>query len=592
MHRPLCSRASLAFSVTLLSGVLCTPVAAQTATIPVEEVTRGQKGWGLSVFAGEEPERFEVEVIGVMRNMAPDTSYILARLTGQGLEESGVPGGMSGSPVYLDDRLAGAVSFSWAFTNGAIAGITPIGAMQRLQGLEGGGAAGAGSPVVELTQLAAGAIPEGLLRDHLRGLVEHPLTGARTGVQWNSVGMGDVTRQFLAGVLPAFAPAGASGSSSSELVPGSSVAGVLVDGDFQLAVTGTVTDRQGGEILAFGHPFLGTGRLSIPMATSEVVTVLSSSLFSFKIANIGQVVGAFDLDRATGIRGQLGMEAPTIPMRVAVEAERTTTYDLRLADLPSVTPALVAISALAALDAGASAGGEAGVDLDLHLDLGDAGVVELDQSFDGGQAGLGAALYAFALTSYLLNNPLAEVHLKAVDVRLSHHPAPRSVRLLAAHAEAGVVEPGQLVRLNLEFARYRGEPYRRTVEVELPQSLTPGQYSLIVGDGASVTAARLAVEQRTPTDFRQALEFIADLRSRKDLVILGLVFDTGIAAGGTTRPRLPGSVQALWNASGTLGSAPLTLAIVQEIRERQELPLEGATRVDLTVRRSLGGLDQ
>ena len=105
-------------------------------TIPLAEIQRGQRGYGLSVFAGTEPERFDVEVIGIIRNMSPDVSYILARLTGKGLEKSGVAGGMSGSPVFLDGKLAGAVAFSWPFTNEAIAGITPIGTMRQLSGLK------------------------------------------------------------------------------------------------------------------------------------------------------------------------------------------------------------------------------------------------------------------------------------------------------------------------------------------------------------------------------------------------------------------------------------------------------------------------
>ena len=577
----------------MVLGLLALASFAQSPTIPVEEVSRGQKGYGLSVFAGGDPERFEVEVIGVMRNFAPNTSYILARLSGHGLEESGVAAGMSGSPVYLDERLAGAVAFSWPFTNGAIAGITPIQAMRQMSGLAGGIDMSTGTlKSVDLEQLASGRVPNSLLKEHLKGLLGHPLEGARSGLQWSSVGMGESTRKFLSTALSGYAPAGQAAGDLGDLVPGSSVAGVLVDGDFQLAVTGTVTDREGEEILAFGHPFLGIGPLSLPMATSEVVTILPSKMSSFKIANIGEVVGAFDLDLSNGIRGRVGLEAPTVPMTVRVQAERTSEYHLRLADLPGVTASLVAISALSGLDAGARSGGDSGVDLDVRFDLGDHGQVALQQSFDGFQAGLNAAIYVFGLATYLLDNPMAEVHLESVDVELIHHPRPRTVRLLGAHAAAGVVEPGQTIQLNLELAPFRGEPYRQRVEVVLPDSLSPGPYSLLVGDGASITAARLTVEHRVPESLGQAIEFINNLRSRKELVVLGVVFDSGIAGGGTSRPRLPGSIQSLWEASGTLGATALTLAVVQEVVEDLEMPMEGVTRVDLTVRPSLGGSER
>jgi len=151
-------------------------------TIALDEIQRGQHGYGLSVFAGTEPERFDVEVIGIMRNVSPNVSYILARLTGKGLEKSGVAGGMSGSPVFLDGRLAGAVAFSWPFTNEAIAGITPIGSMRQLSGLKAI-ALSPPPPQIKLSDILSNHLPKDLLATQFGRLLPHFTDGAAPAVR-------------------------------------------------------------------------------------------------------------------------------------------------------------------------------------------------------------------------------------------------------------------------------------------------------------------------------------------------------------------------------------------------------------------------
>ena len=278
MHRFLCSLA-LVFLVPI-------GLRADEGLFPLEEVRPGLTGYGLSVFEGGIPERFEVEVLGVWRNTQPSTSFILARLEGRGLETSGVIAGMSGSPVYVDDRLLGAVSFSWLFANEAVAGITPIEQMRRLSSVAPSTtSAAAGSRSRDLRDLVTGSLTWQDVLEPLTGLQRTGLESAVSGVQWSTVGFGSATLGPLAEALGRLAPAGQSSDTEGlDLVAGSSVSGVLVDGDLRLAATGTVTERRGDEILAFGHPFLGVGPLSVPMATSEVITVLSNQMSSFKIA--------------------------------------------------------------------------------------------------------------------------------------------------------------------------------------------------------------------------------------------------------------------------------------------------------------------
>jgi hypothetical protein len=597
-------------------------------TIGLDEVKVGQRGYGLSVFAGGQPERFDVEVIGVMRNMSPDMSYILARLSGRGLESSGIAAGMSGSPVFLDGRLAGAVSFGWPFSKEAIGGITPIASMRLLTTL-GGPLPVTPPPPVELSALLTGQVPTDLLARQLarlRPTLGGAPDGALASVGWSTSGFGELSRGVLHQALGSVTPAGrvsvSPGVRPPDLVPGSAVAAVLVSGDFQLAATGTVTDHLGDRILAFGHPFLGLGPVRLPMAAAEVLTVLSSQYTSFKIANLGQTVGAFEQDRQAGIAGRLGAEAPMIPMVLrigspvaavaraagatpaaaaaatgatpAAAAAATTPgtgaasprlFRVQLADVPELLPLLAGSTLLAGLESASYAGGPQSIDMTARFRLERYGNLEVHQSFDGENAGTAMSGHLLALAAYLVQSPLERVRIQDLEVDIEQSPQPRAATLVAAHADRAVVRPGDRLGINLDLLAYRGEHFRHSFDVEVPRDLPVGRYSLLIGDGASADAARLALAPIEPTSFSQALALLRSLHSRRDLTLLGFYGGAGLSVAGEVMPRLPGSVRSLWGASDSGGALPLRSVIVQERHETLEVPLEGLLRIDLEVRR-------
>lgn len=585
MHRFLC---------TLLLALICPwGVAAQSPNtelegtlLPLAEVRPGQRGYGLSVFAGQEKEQFEVEVLGVWSQVAPDTSFILARLSGMGLEESGVIAGMSGSPIYLDGRLAGALAFAWPFSIHPIAGITPIESMRRLSvdHAEAPSTPMSYSPV-SLRQLVGADLPPELLSRSLASWRSVPVEGASSGIGWSVSGFGSETSRMLAHELGSLAPAGQSTAPAGDLRGGDSVAAVLMTGDIQLAATGTVTERAGDQILAFGHPFLSVGPLDVPMATSEVITVLANQANSFKITNLGDIVGAFDLDRKSGVRGRIGQEAKLTPMTIDVIGDRSRSFSVRLARVPMMTPSLVAIAVLGALDSVTQVGGSQGLDLRTVFDLGDRGELEVVQSFDGESAAIDAALYLFAFADYLLNNHLEAVELSTIRVELEQHPQPRLATLVDAHASRTRVRPGDTVSVSVDLAEYRGQRRRASIDVLIPTSIPEGRFSLLVGDGVSIDVARLTVEQAEPVTFGQALGLLGSLHSRRDLVVLGLFRGPGLAVAGEVLPQLPGSIHSLWGAAASSSAVPIGLAIAGQQEKAMEIPLAGAVRIDLDVRR-------
>ncbi len=571
------------------------------STISLDEISRGQRGYGLSVFAGREMERFEVEVLGVLRDFSPQASAIIARLTGQGLEKSGVIAGMSGSPVYIDGRLAGAVAFSWNYAKEAIAGITPIAAMRRLATASPGAPAaaprGSSLPVdLDLEKLAKGELPEDLLVRELRRLGAAPAEGAASGLVWSAGGFGATSRDLLASALGPVATAGtmamgAAGASDVDLAlpPGSPVAAALIRGDFQLAATGTVTDRFGDQVLAFGHPFLGFGPVRVPMAAAEVVTVIASTANSFKLSNLGPVVGAFEQDRQAGVLGRLAAKAPTVPLTVHVRGEgipEPRTFEMELAEIKELLPTLIGVAAVGALENAGHSSGPQTIDLELRLALAGQPDLVVEQSFDGNGAANNAAVYLLSVAALAIQSPLGDSHATAIEVDLVRSAGGRIARLAGAFPAERRVEPGQTVTVFLDWMLHGGERKRQELAVKVPADLPDGAYHVLLGDGVSMDSLRFALEPAPAGDYRQLLRQIASLTSRRELVVFGLLASPGIAAGGEVMPQLPGSIRSLWDGAGVAVATPLPLAIVDRRTEPLPFVADGFTRVDFDVRRN------
>ncbi len=573
------------------------PVDLNGGEIGVDEVSRGQTGYGLSVFAGSEPDRFGVEVVGVIREMDPGTSYIVARLSGNGLEESGVIAGMSGSPVYIDDRLAGAVAYSWSFTSEALALITPIAAMRELSALEAGEAAGEslglaapGAPrtfdqavrqMLEPPDDVAAALRE-TIAEQLGALVAPADWGGRGGAQIATLGFGEPVRRMLAA-----APAGRADSASTpDLHPGSAVAGVLIDGDLKVAVGGTVTRVEDGEVLAMGHPYLGVGPLRVPMATLEVVGVVPRVNSSMRLSNIGSVVGAFDQDRFAGLRGRLGAEAPTIPMTIQVEAPDggVRRFDLRLADLPRMLPSLVGIPTMQALDSASYGAGESGLDMTGKLRLRGHEDVPLHQTFDGSGPGTSAAFYLVALIGALVNSDYEDIEIEGIDLTLSQTHGVRTVEIERAQASSRRVHAGDTVDIVFDLRRHRGDRYQETLQVKIPEHRRPGRYYLFVGDGVSVDAARLQLQPAKASSLTEELDMLRSFQPKSRLAALGVVPARGLIVEGRPMPQLPATVRSIWQASPLQGEPrALNLAIVSEEGRDLDIPLDGLFRLDLEI---------
>ncbi len=571
----------------------------------VTSLRPGQRGWGLTVLQGSQPQRFEVEVLGLLEPFDPGVQPVLVALAGSGLEHTGVIAGMSGSPVYVDGELIGAVAFAWPFAKAALAGVTPIGSMREIANASTPKRSSALRPVGSWRELWVSSVSaETRWQQRLASVPGLAKGGEIRTWQLVGSGFGPSAAEALARAwgTPVAAALGFPVSSSprprssgieetggeAALEAGSAVAQIWIDGDLQLAATGTVTERSGDQLLAFGHAVLGLGQVELPLAPAEVVAVLPSSLFSFKLARIGRPVGRFEFDHLAGAVGRLGVQAATTPVALTIQSRgRERGFALRLARVPELMPFLGAIGIYGALDVAASVGGIQSLDLELELELGDRGAIALHEVFDGEGAGLSSALFVADLLEYLVRNELGSVDVTAIRARLATHAEPRRARLDRVSATASRVRPGETVKLRVELLPVRGAAEEVELEVAVPSNLPDGRWILLVGDGWSIEGARQVIEPGVPRTLDEVVELVRHLPSQRELVVLGLSGEpAGIASDGVL-PRMPPSLRWLRSGSGSSAVRIQRASVVQEQNFKLERPVEGFLRLDLVVDRKV-----
>jgi len=274
-----------------------------------------------------------------------------------------------------------------------------------------------------------------------------------------------------------------------------------------------------------------------------------------------------------------------VPMTVRVHGLDNREFHMRLANVPQLMPLLVGSASLGSLESASYTAGPQGIDLQAHIRIAGHGELTMAQSFDGDNAGAETASHLLAVAAYLVQNTLERVKIESIDVDITQVKEPRAATLTDAHADRSVVRPGERVNLNLDLLPYRGQPVRHAFALDLPADLPDGKYSLMIGDGASVDAARLSIEPVDPVTFDQALALLRSFHSHHEVLVLGVLGSPGLSVAGEAMPHLPASLRSVWGAAGSAGVVPLRLAIVQTQREPMPIPVEGLVRVDLDVRR-------
>ncbi len=569
--------------------------------MPLDQVRPGMKGYGMTVFQGSKPERFEVEVLGTLDGMPnPKQSIVIARLGGPLVDRTGVFAGMSGSPVYIDGKLVGAVAYAFPFAKEAIAGITPIKYMIDVfeQGqkeeqprssqtvsfktLIGQGAASSFDtlPALPSAQVGARAATNVALTPYV-GQTIIPIATPVTfsGVSQNVLDTfaGDLRK---IGIQPIAGVGG--GSSLGPMVPfnedtlagGSSVSVQLVRGDFTIDAAGTVTYRDGERIYAFGHPFLSSGATSWPMAESSIVTVVPNLNNSFKLSAAGNLVGSINQDRSTGVYGQLGDKPRMVPVRLTVHTSRnkTETYNFEIVSDPFLTPLLTKITMFSAITATERQIGNQTLQLSGRISVNGQPDVLLDNSFTSPN---GAALFAVNAISQplavLLGSGFNALDLRGIDVDVTSTDSRSSGTLNRLWIDKTEVHRGESIEMQAFARNDDGAQFVERIPLVIPADAPVGPLVITVGDGTSLNMADRVQPSAdfSPRDLGQLVRAINKLKRNNRLYVRVSRAGSGAIVNNEEMPVLPPSMLATLGSSRTSGGyTPLSVATLEE----HELP--------------------
>jgi len=543
---------------------------------PESQVHRGLMATAWTVFTGSRPEPMQVEILGILKNArGPGHDMILARLQGAKPEYTGVVAGMSGSPVYVGDKLLGSLSYRIGqFSKEPIAGITPIEQMLEVRDMPLMQASGVRDQVSnEADRTTEARDPDS---GELFKPMETPLMMSGfspAAVQlWQQKMAGTGMEMVAAGGGSGPADAQMSAAARKTIVPGSAISALLVRGDLEIAATCTVTYVDPRQLLACGHPILQAGPVSLPMTTADVVATLPSPLNAFKIVNTGVPVGAFTQDRDSAIRGVFGAQAHMIPVHVSVHgAGKPRTVNVDVLDLPSLTPQAVLVSVYNSL----LQTNESTAEMSYHV----TGVISIENfpptpidawvsSGDQLPSSLGAAMQVADRFNRIYSNEGRRNAIKSVDVNIEAVPHRVSVELMSARlVSSDIVHAGDTVMVEATLRPWRQPERNIRIPIKLPSRLQAGTLRVLVSDAG--TLDRTLNQPRLfpqPTDMDTLLAQARAHHAEDQVYVSLLVPETQAGIGGHTLSTLPISMA---NA-------------LEPLRTAQDVTLNGESAVPVT----------
>jgi hypothetical protein len=493
---------------------LAAALPAQTNFFPLKDIRPGMHGVGKTVFAGNRIDEFQVEILGVLDNIGPKQSLILGRLSGGGLEHIGVMQGMSGSPVYIDGKLIGAVAMAFPYAKDPIAGIRPIEEM-----VAHAAPAPSQRPTVALAD-----------RDLLH-LFPRPLPAISSDARLVDIATPVSFGGFSRETLEAFAPQlralgleprqGATGAGNlgqklgnpADLKPGSMISVELMAGDMSVGADGTLTYIDGNRVYAFGHRFLSVGQTALPFARSEVVALLPALNTSFKLSSAKEWMGVINRDCDTSVSGELGKLPPLTPLAVSVlrNGRPIDSYHMQMVDDPLLSPLLIQMAVSSAIDATERSVGPSSIRVSGQIEFRNAPAPLKISNFyamdsnTAQQASTSAAVPA----AFAMQSGFDALALKRVDLEIAVYDTKREFKIDGVTASPRTARPGDTIHLNISLVGENGAESVRQLDYRVPIGAEPGPLFFTIADATSTNLAdyqqTLAATMRGPEQVLQLL---------------------------------------------------------------------------------------
>jgi len=590
---PLCARALIAVAAcgALASGASDSerPKSGPVAVLKASEVKPGMHAIGWTVFEGTEAEPVPIEIIGAWKNMwGPGQDIIIGKMGGRAARTN-VAGGMSGSPVYIDGKLIGAVALRLSvFSPDAICGITPIELMLEINDLDKTRPSDTKAPGPGQQVAGLNPAPD-FLHNAAMVPIDTPISFAGFSQETMNAFAPTLKQMGIATV------AGGAGSSlrgskpaadwKTSLRPGESVAGVLVSGDMSMTGLGTVTYNDGKRILAFGHPFFNLGPVDMPMSKGDVLMVLSSAYQPNKLANATEIVGALRQDRHSGIMGTLGEEAPMIPVTVTVRslnvdgsARAEKKLHFHVFQQQKWTPYLMMMTLFNSLSGLNEFSEEATYRLSGKIGFeGGQAPVELNTMQTSGELPAPAPMMLAGWWGDHFNrlyvNNVENPNIKDVNVTVDLLPERRLVSIESAWISSNEARPGDELPVKVFLRAYRGERIERQFTIKLPPGIAKGEHRILLSDAETLNRVQNVIEAGNHfIDISQTVSLLNQERSNDRLYISLLESSPTAYYDDKTLPNLPLSVLNVMQSGRSLNRELTTLP--ETASEQMSLPFD------------------
>ncbi len=582
--------------------------------MPASEVAPGMQGYGLSVFQGDSIERFEVRIIGTLKNFLPKKDIFLAELQGKRLRHTGVIAGMSGSPIYIDDKLIGALAYGFQFSKDPICGITPIEQMLEIEktvtAARGAAAAQSAAAVGPARNTPArfdpfSAPPNPLLDEDNRA---GPAAGSsaaggaplsRLSIPLTFSGCSPAVLERYGSVFDRLGLVSLSGGSSSgaktvrpddpTLQPGSAVAAQLVRGDLSLAATGTLTYRDGDRVLAFGHPFLQFGPVDFPMTAAEIVTVLPNVSSSFKISNTTDFMGSIRGDHTNGIFGVIGAQPKMVPMEISLKLPNLPgqKFSYEMIRHKMLSPVLTAITALNSLSEAGNTVTDQTLKVRGTVEIEGTPPVNIENMFTGPASTTEFLQQVIMTMQYLYGNAYGPADVRRIEFDFEVSEGLPRASVAGVQVDSDELYPGDTVVVDVTLDPFVTTEFHQRFTIVAPRTDVETRLFLLVGSGAYITRAEF---QLSPGRFlykniEELVGLINKARKNNYLYVKAFTMDRGLVLDGKEMPELPGSVWSMLKSRKSSGvTLPLNDKTVAEFARPTGYVLNGFRVIQLTLK--------
>jgi len=604
--------------------------------LPISEVEAGMSGYGLSALSGEEVHKFTFKVLGVLKGWGPRSSIILIEMAGDVIDRAGVIAGMSGSPVYIDGKLLGAVAYGWPYSKIALAGVTPAEEMFAVEKIDRQAAQVVGAAAKtqfrtalrerfrELSEALVSRRRGQMGFKEQQGILLKAIAPVRVGPTWPALRAADVPEQLhpvlppslaarmqplplplsIAGSGPvsellsavwegtSFVPlqvsaGGAASADAPELAPGTPVGAAFITGDMDMAAMGTTTAVIGDRVLAFGHSMFGTGSADLPLAVGRTQAVVPSVYRSFRLTSTEKIIGRVTQDREAAIVGRIGEDAPMFPCVVRVKGVVDEEYNYQIAGYWQIAPmlALIAVEASVLRFEGSdnfyTLEGRSKIFIkgrEEPLSLGNVSVSTYPAmpAFD----------MVFVPLATLLSNDFEEVEIDRMELDVEVRDGFDLAWIESVRVDRLEVAPGENIVMWVKLKKFRGEELEKRIALQVPENAQPGtQAQILVCDARTSLSKRLSMDPGfgSPRDLEDLIQIVEMSERNTSLIARGSFLTRGLRFQGTAMPDLPPSVLTMLSFNRQFGEThPLTM----DVSTKVEMPwiISGSMSVRIQVR--------